>query len=141
MRPFSEVRAFCPGAALHFNILNLLVDVMTFLKSVFKAQEMTKRKTFKIEIEGIGEVPCHEGERMLVAIERAPLHRQLAKLEQELPLACRHKACHICKAKILSGTYRQEKMTRSHISVEEEVENIVLVCATYPQSDIVLKFC
>lgn len=114
---------------------------MTFLKNVFKAQEATKRKSFKIEIDGVGEALCNEGERMLVAIERAPLHRQLAKLEQELPITCRHKACLVCKAKVLSGSYRQEKMTRSHITVEEEVEDIILVCATYPQSDIVLKFC
>jgi ferredoxin len=48
--------------------------------------------------------------------------------------------CGVCRCRILSGDYNvDKKMSRSHVSVDEEKQGIVLVCCVKPRSDIVLE--
>lgn len=48
--------------------------------------------------------------------------------------------CGVCKMQILSGDYETvSKMSRAHISPEEESAGIVLLCCVEPRSDLKIK--
>ncbi len=94
---------------------------------------------FKIAIEGAGEATCYEGERALVAMERAQSFGRLKNLPYKLPVGCRRGGCGICRARVLSGAYRKDLMSQAHISEEESEAGLVLSCSIYPLSDIELR--
>ncbi len=94
---------------------------------------------FKIAVEGAGEATCYEGERALVAMERAQSFGRLKNLPCKLPVGCRRGGCGICRARVLSGAYRKDLMSRAHISEEDNAAGIILSCSIYPLSDIELR--
>ncbi len=53
-----------------------------------------------------------------------------------IPVGCRGGGCGICKIEIVRGDYSCKRMSRAHISVEEEAQGVVLACRTTPQSDL-----
>ena len=56
-----------------------------------------------------------------------------------IPVGCRGGGCGVCKVLIESGAVRTEKMSRSHVSVQEQAAGYVLACRAYPQSDVNLR--
>lgn len=45
--------------------------------------------------------------------------------------------CGVCKMQIVSGDYKiVSRMSRAHISIEEEKQGIVLLCCVAPRSDL-----
>lgn len=56
-----------------------------------------------------------------------------------IPVGCRGGGCGVCKVRIESGRARCERMSRSHISADEEAAGYVLACRAYPQSDLQLQ--
>ena len=56
------------------------------------------------------------------------------------PKGCHNGGCGICKIKIHSGEYDTLKMSRKHISEEEEKNGIVLACRVLPKSDMNIEF-
>ncbi|QOF80338.1 2Fe-2S iron-sulfur cluster binding domain-containing protein [Variovorax sp. 38R] len=56
-----------------------------------------------------------------------------------IPVGCRGGGCGVCKVRIESGAVRRERMSRCHVSVEEEAQGYVLACRAYPQSDLALR--
>ncbi len=53
---------------------------------------------------------------------------------------CEGGGCGICKVKILEGEYVAfKKMSRRHVTEEEESQGIVLACCVKPSSDISLE--
>lgn len=56
-----------------------------------------------------------------------------------IPVGCRGGGCGVCKISILRGTYTNKRMSREHISVEDEARGVVLACRTLPESDIELR--
>ncbi|MDB5730811.1 MAG: ferredoxin [Variovorax sp.] len=56
-----------------------------------------------------------------------------------IPVGCRGGGCGVCKVRIESGRTRCEKMSRCHISADEEAQGYVLACRAYPQSDLQLQ--
>lgn len=56
-----------------------------------------------------------------------------------IPVGCRGGGCGVCKVQILSGSYTNKRMSREHVSVEDEAEGRVLACRTWPTSDIELQ--
>lgn len=52
---------------------------------------------------------------------------------------CAGGGCGVCKVRILDGQYRSMKMSRAHVSEEEEKEGYALACRCRPDSDIVLE--
>jgi len=87
---------------------------------------------FKITIDNTGEVyPCSETKHLLAGMI------QLGK--KGIPVGCRSGGCGVCKVKILSGDYRSKKMSRDHVTEDEERQNIVLACRVFPQEDISLS--
>ncbi|MGE4480252.1 2Fe-2S iron-sulfur cluster-binding protein [Acidocella sp.] len=96
-------------------------------------------RAFKISVEGAGEADCYEGERALVAMERAQGRGQLKDLSRKLPVGCRRGGCGVCRARVLAGEYRREAMSRAHVSETDEAAGVVLSCAVFPLSDLVLR--
>ena len=53
---------------------------------------------------------------------------------------CEGGGCGICKVKILEGEYVAfKKMSRRHVTEEEESQGIVLACCVKPSSNILLE--
>jgi len=96
-------------------------------------------RRFTIVVEGSGTAECGSGERVLVALERAQGFGRLKNLPCRLPVGCRRGGCGICRARVVEGSYRRDVMSRAHVGVEEEAEGVVLACAIYPESDLVLR--
>ena len=93
----------------------------------------------KIRVDGAGEANCYEGERALVALERAQGLGSLKNMPVKLPVGCRRGGCGVCRVQVTSGSYRADPMSRTHISVEDEAAGLVLSCAIYPLTDIELR--
>lgn len=56
-----------------------------------------------------------------------------------IPVGCRGGGCGVCKVRIDSGEVRTEKMSRQHVSAEEQARGVVLACRAYPCSDVQLS--
>jgi ferredoxin len=96
-------------------------------------------QVFTIALEGAGMATCAEGERVLVALERAQGFNRLPGLPCRLPVGCRRGGCGICRARVLDGQYRRDPMSRCHVSPADEAAGLVLSCAIYPLSDLTLR--
>ena len=94
---------------------------------------------FLVTLEGHGQANAYEGERVLVALERAQGFGQLRNMPRKLPVGCRRGGCGVCRVRVLSGDYRSDLMSRAHVSAEDEVEGVVLACCIYAQSDLSLR--
>jgi ferredoxin len=64
----------------------------------------------------------------------------LAGMEQlgrkGIPVGCRGGGCGVCKVRIAEGSVRTGKMSRCHVTADEEAQGVVLACKAYPQSDL-----
>lgn len=89
-------------------------------------------KTYKISIlENEMELLCQENERIMEAMWKNG--------KGPITHGCFGGGCGVCKMKIISGDYRTvKKMSRAHLSKEEEQEGVVLICCIIPTSDLVL---
>lgn len=84
---------------------------------------------FTIQIESLGESYRNSDEQTLLAgMER------LGK--RGIPVGCRGGGCGVCKVHITEGRYRCRKMSRVHVTAEEEAAGYVLACRCRPLSDI-----
>jgi ferredoxin len=84
---------------------------------------------FSITIEDTGEVvDCRPGEAVLKAVAR--LNRK------GIPVGCFGGGCGVCKVQVSSGPYRLGKMSRAHVTVEEEAKGIALACKMFPEGDL-----
>ncbi|SKA75368.1 2Fe-2S iron-sulfur cluster binding domain-containing protein [Thiothrix eikelboomii] len=73
---------------------------------------------------------CKPQEMLLVAMMR------LGK--KGIPVGCRSGGCGVCKVQVQQGKYATGKMSRAHISEQEEQAGFVLACRCQPQSDLVI---
>ncbi len=94
---------------------------------------------FQITLEGHGVASAYEGERALVALERAQGFGKLENLPRRLPVGCRRGGCGVWRVRVLAGVYRSDLMCRSHISAEDEAARVVLACCISPRSDLSLR--
>jgi ferredoxin len=97
-------------------------------------------RRFTITVEECGTATCTEGERVLVALERAQGFGRLPKLPRKLPVGCRRGGCGVCRVRVLDGEYRCEPMSRAHVSEADQAAGLVLSCSIYPLSDLSLRF-
>lgn len=87
---------------------------------------------FQITIKNTGEVySCSETKHLLAGMV------QLGK--KGIPVGCRSGGCGVCKVQVLTGEYTSKKMSRDHVSAEEENQGIVLACRVFPVTDITLS--
>lgn len=85
--------------------------------------------TFNITITETGEeYACRDSQHLLAGMV------QLGK--KGIPVGCRSGGCGVCKIKVVSGQFNKKKMSRDHITEQEEANGIVLACRVFPESDI-----
>jgi len=88
--------------------------------------------TYEILIADTGErFTCGDSENVLKAMER--LNRR------DIPVGCRGGGCGVCKIKMSRGSYSAKKMSRAHVSIEEEANGIGLACRVHPTSNLELQ--
>jgi ferredoxin len=94
---------------------------------------------FPIHVEGSGDASGYAHERVLVSLERAQGFGRLVNLPCKLPVGCRRGGCGVCRVRVMVGDFRADKMSRAHISEEDEREGLVLSCCIYPLSELSLR--
>lgn len=87
------------------------------------------RTMFRINIDKEESFLCSESQSLLEAARS-----QMVKV----PFACTRGGCGFCKVKVINGSYKMEMYAKSALSDEEAKQSIVLLCKTYPQSDLQL---
>lgn len=93
---------------------------------------MTTTVDYEILILDTGErYRCGPEENLLRAMER------LNRLG--IPVGCRGGGCGVCKIRIGRGEVRAARMSRAHVSVEEEAAGVGLACRLFPRSDLELN--
>lgn len=86
---------------------------------------------FNVQIDSVDEsYPCSSEQTLLMGMEK------LGK--RGIPVGCRGGGCGVCKVHITSGDFRCKKMSRAHVSADEEQQGHVLACRCHPLSDITL---
>lgn len=89
-------------------------------------------RRFEIQIDNTGEsFRCADTKTLLEGME--------ALNRRGIPVGCRGGGCGVCKMRIEAGTVRTEKMSRCHVSAEDEAAGWVLACRAYPLSDLRLR--
>lgn len=87
---------------------------------------------YKVTLLDTGEsYRCEEDRSLLKGME------QLGR--KGIPVGCRGGGCGICKVEIVRGEYACKRMSREHVSVEDEARGVVLACRTSPRSDLDLR--
>lgn len=77
------------------------------------------------------EYRCREDKTLLVGMERQGF---LA-----IDVGCRGGGCGVCKILVLEGDYESKRMSRAHISKEEESAGYALACRIFPRSEMVIE--
>ncbi|MDR2940544.1 MAG: 2Fe-2S iron-sulfur cluster binding domain-containing protein [Clostridiales bacterium] len=89
--------------------------------------------TYRINVLNTGaQFLCRQDEYVLEAMKKSgcgPIH-----------YGCFGGGCGICKMKVISGSYRvDKKMSRAHISPEEETDGFVLTCCIKPTGNLTIS--
>jgi ferredoxin len=93
------------------------------------AAEAATDEVYQVLIEDTGEAyPCGTDRDLLRSMERLG--------RKGIPAGCRGGGCGVCKVRILSGSVTSKKMSRAHVTEEEEKEGFVLACRSFPSSDV-----
>ncbi|WP_084197637.1 2Fe-2S iron-sulfur cluster binding domain-containing protein [Solimonas soli] len=89
-------------------------------------------KVCRVLIRDTGEtVRCTDEQSVLAGME------QLGR--KGIPVGCRGGGCGVCKVRVLNGHFRTGRMSRAHVTHEEETHGYVLACRLYPQTDLELQ--
>ncbi len=84
---------------------------------------------FEVRIEDTGEeYRCPADRDLLRSMERLG--------RKGIPAGCRGGGCGVCKVHILEGSVRSKKMSRAHVTIEEEAAGYVLACRSFPLTDV-----
>jgi ferredoxin len=86
---------------------------------------------FRVRFEDGTEFACDPGCAVSIAMKHAGLRATL--------IGCRGGGCGVCRVRVLQGDYRTGKMSREHVSLEDEQQGFALGCCLYPISDLVLR--
>ncbi|MES9854194.1 MAG: 2Fe-2S iron-sulfur cluster binding domain-containing protein [Candidatus Thiodiazotropha sp. L084R] len=71
--------------------------------------------------------------------EQRLLHAMQAQGLGSIPVGCKGGGCGVCRIQITKGDYETRKMSRTHVSEEDERQGIVLSCRVVPKSDLSLR--
>ena len=75
---------------------------------------------------------CTEGQNVLHAMERLG--------RTGIPVGCRGGGCGVCRVQVLGdGKFRTLKMSRSQVSVSDEVSRICLACKLIPEGNLHIR--
>jgi CDP-4-dehydro-6-deoxyglucose reductase len=80
-------------------------------------------------------VSCGTSEKLLCALEREFWDPR----QRPVRVGCRQGGCGACRIKVTRGTYVTDKMSRDHVTEDEEKQGFALACRVYPQSDLEIE--
>ncbi|PCI69575.1 MAG: ferredoxin [Piscirickettsiaceae bacterium] len=55
-----------------------------------------------------------------------------------IPSGCHGGGCGVCMVEVKKGSYQTKKMSRDHVSIEDEKAGRVLACRVFPSSDLMV---
>lgn len=91
---------------------------------------------FEIRIRGSADcVKCRRSEKVLSVLEQAMFQPSRCPVR----VGCRNGGCGLCRVRVLSGKYVTAKMSRDHVSHEEEAAGYALACRLFPGSDLEIE--
>jgi ferredoxin len=93
--------------------------------------DMPTTRRYSVIVEGGESFPCADGERVLVAMERAG--------RKGIAVGCRGGGCGVCRVQVMDGRYSLGKTSRSRLSDGDRAQGYALSCQLYPLSDIVIR--
>ncbi|MDR4945734.1 2Fe-2S iron-sulfur cluster-binding protein [Neobacillus cucumis] len=65
---------------------------------------------------------------------------QVARTQMvKVPYGCANGGCGMCKVKVKDGAYLLDTYSKQALTNEEREDHYVLLCKTYPQSDIEIE--
>ena len=74
---------------------------------------------------------CDEGSLLLQSMEKAG--------KQAIKVGCRKGGCGMCKVRVLTGVYQTLKMSRAHVTEQEEQQGFALACRIQVGGDLVIE--
>jgi ferredoxin len=74
-----------------------------------------------------------------VAVGARVLHEMLRGQARPVPVGCRGGGCGVCRVRVLQGDYHALRMSRRHVSAEEQQRGIALACRLVPRTDLVIQ--
>ncbi len=74
---------------------------------------------------------CRDGHAVLFEMGRAGV--------RPISAGCHGGGCGTCRVAVITGQYFCGKMSRAHVSEDDEREGIVLACQLFPLSDLELR--
>ena len=83
-----------------------------------------------------GEFFCPEEQHLLQGMQSFQMGLPMLKL---IPVGCRGGGCGICRIRIAKGQYEAKKMSRKHITEEDQGRGVVLACRVNPRSDLLIE--
>ena len=87
------------------------------------------QQAFDVHIEDTDEDYRCPGDRDLL--------RSMERLGRKgIPAGCRGGGCGVCKVHILEGSAHSKKMSRAHVTPEEQAAGYVLACRSFPLTDV-----
>lgn len=90
-----------------------------------------------VSVAGTGEqFRCDGEQHLLQGMQTFRIGEPLLKV---IPVGCRGGGCGVCRIRIVGGEYEAKKMSRKHISEDEQAAGIVLACRVFPRSDLEIE--
>ena len=71
---------------------------------------------------------CSEGEVVLAAMVKTG--------KKGIPKGCFGGGCGICRIRVIQGDYTTGKMSRAHVTEQEQADGFALACKCFPQGDL-----
>ncbi len=88
-------------------------------------------RRFSIMIDGAADAfACSTDTPVLIAMERSG--------RKAIAVGCRGGGCGFCRVHVRAGAYRTGRMSRAHVTAEEEHQGYALACRLFPLDDLVL---
>lgn len=79
---------------------------------------------------------CTESQHLLQGMQTFRVGKPLL---QVINVGCRGGGCGVCRVRILDGEFETTKMSRKHISLEQQEQGLALACRVYPRSDLSIE--
>lgn len=73
-------------------------------------------------------------------IEAKPILNPLVgKADTPINVGCRGGGCGVCRVVVLDGRYQTKRMSRRHVTEDEQAQGYALACRLLPCSDLVIR--
>lgn len=79
---------------------------------------------------------CREDQHLLQGMQNFQIGKPMLNA---ITVGCRGGGCGVCRIRVIEGDYESKKMSRKHVTQEEQARGIVLACCVFPVSDLSIE--